>query len=132
MSLTKKLMIAVLVVGVLVIALSLSINGAARSGQIMPATVPVVADPLGEARVAMDAGLYPEALAYYMQVPKGDPNYARAQRFIGWKLYGDELERPLAGLKYVHRALLAEPFTSNSWEDASRAYGSAIKSVFTK
>ena len=93
--------------------------------------VPIVADPLREANAALDARRYPEALAYYLQVPKGDRDYSRAQRFIGWKLYGEELGRPMAGLPYVHRALRAEPLAGNSWEDASRVYGGAIKALFT-
>lgn len=130
MSHSKKVLLATAVVGGLFLALVLSMNRSGRSGQITPAVVPRVADPLREANAALDAGRYPEALAYYLQVPKGDRDYSRAQRFIGWKLYGDALGRPMAGLPYVNRALRAEPLTGNSWEDASRIYGGAIKALF--
>jgi hypothetical protein len=121
-----------LIVASLVALLGASMQRAARSSRITPAVVPWVADPLQAANAALDAGRYPEALAYYLQVPEGAHDDSRAQRFIGWKLYGDELNRPMAGLSYVHRALLREPFSENSWEDAARVYGSAIGGLFDK
>ena len=132
MSRTKKILVACLVVAGLLLMLAVSVHRAGRSGRITPAVVPIVADPMSEAKAAIDAGRYPEALAYYMQVPKGDRQYSRAQRFIGWELYGRELDQPLAGLPHVHRSLLAEPFSANSWQDASRTYGKVITGMFTK
>ena len=63
-----------------------------------------------------------QALALYRSIPRAHPQYGRAQRRIGWHLYGDTLDRPALGVPYVHRALHDNPTDGNAWQDAARVY----------
>ncbi|HEX9794146.1 MAG TPA: hypothetical protein VGC54_09215 [Planctomycetota bacterium] len=78
------------------------------------------------ARRAMSADDYEGAFALLRAIPAGDSDWARAQRYIGWKIYGEHLGRPRAGIAYVNRALAKEPFEGNSWQDLSRAYLASV------
>ena len=70
------------------------------------------------------------ALAVWQAVPSNHPDYARAQRFIGWKIYDRELSRPGEGVSYVNRSLAADPLSGNGWQDAVRIYWNALGEGF--
>ncbi|MEM8713815.1 MAG: hypothetical protein AAGG01_22970 [Planctomycetota bacterium] len=123
MSRIKKLGLGAVVLVCLIAAMVAILDRSGRPGRLTPAAVPVVGDPFAAGSAALDAGDYPVALGYFLQVPKTDHSYNRAQRYIGWEMYAEELGLPATGLSYVHRALIDEPFSSNSWEDAFRTYG---------
>ena len=66
------------------------------------------------------------ALALYRSVPRSHPEYAAAQRIIGWKIYARQLEQPRMGVAYVNRSLRADPLEGNAWQDAYRIYLQAL------
>ena len=70
------------------------------------------------------------ALAVWEALPPSHPDYARAQRFIGWKIYDRRLDRPGAGVPYVNRSLVADPLSGNAWQDAVRIYWNALGGGF--
>jgi hypothetical protein len=72
------------------------------------------------------AGRLDQSLALFQSVPPGDPDYARAQRRIAWSILTYERNEPEAAVPYAHRALAAEPYDGNSWQDLVRVYGRTI------
>ena len=54
------------------------------------------------------------------------PQYAKAQRFIGWEIYTERMGDPLRGLAYVNRAARSAPFDGNVWQDWSRTYAALV------
>jgi hypothetical protein len=73
-----------------------------------------------------DEGRFDEALAVYLSVPKGHPQYARARRRAGWHILADERGEPERGVPLGHQALFAKPFDGNSWQDLARVYGRTL------
>ena len=62
------------------------------------------------------------AIQLWLTVPDEHPQYAKAQRFIGWEIYTERLGDPLRGLAFVNRAATHAPFDGNVWQDWSRTY----------
>ncbi len=77
-------------------------------------------------RYALREGRVEEALALWRSVPRGHEDWARAQRFIGYEIYGKALDEPRKGVAYVNRALAAQPFEGNSWQDLGRVYAQSL------
>jgi len=71
---------------------------------------------------ALDLGRTDEALALLRSIPEDDPDYAAAQRHIGWKIYARTLHRPEEGVAWVNRGLARDPFEGNAWQDLCRIY----------
>jgi hypothetical protein len=67
-----------------------------------------------------------QALALYLSIPEGDPDYGHAQRRIAWDILTLGHDDPAAGVAYTHRALAAEPLDGNSWQDLVRVYGRTL------
>lgn len=88
-----------------------------------------IVDPIREGRDAIHARRYEEAFGILSTVGPEHPEYARAQRYIGWELFGDALDQPEAGLPYVYRAWKHQR-TGNEWEDLSRTYGAMLANMF--
>ena len=78
-----------------------------------------------EGRDAIDERRYEEAFGILSTVGPEHPQYARAQRYIGWELFGDAMDRPDAGLPYVYRAWKHQR-GGNEWQDLSRTYGALL------
>ena len=62
------------------------------------------------------------ALACYLEVAEGDPNYLTAQRYIGHNVYGREWSRWSEGLPYLENAFRLAPEDPKVLEDIGRAY----------
>ncbi len=77
-------------------------------------------------RHAARSGKIDQAVALLRSVPAEHPEYSRAQRFLGWDLYTEQLDRPDIGIDYVTRSLRADVFEGNAWQDAYRVY---LKSI---
>lgn len=92
----------------------------------LPATP--IADPIREGRDAIDAGRYEEAFGILSTVGSESPSYARAQRTIGWELFGDAMGAPESGLPYVFRAWRHQR-GPNEWQDLSRTYAALLASL---
>jgi len=71
---------------------------------------------------ALDLGRTDEALALLRSIPEDDPDYAAAQRHIGWKIYARALHRPEEGVAWVNRGLAHDPLKGNAWQDLCRIY----------
>ncbi len=67
-------------------------------------------------------GDFENALAAYQLVPKGSPNYATAQRYIGYNIYGREWGRWEEGLPFLEEAYRVAPSDPKVLEDIGRAY----------
>ncbi len=67
-----------------------------------------------------------QAAALLRSVPPSHPQYARAQRFLGWDLYTRELNQPRVGMAFVNQSLRANPFDGNVWQDGYRVLGKAM------
>lgn len=78
---------------------------------------------LGLRRLAQ--GKADDALAIWRAIPPEHHDYARAQRFIGYKLYDRALGQPARGVAYVNRSLMSDPLSGNGWQDAVRIYWDA-------
>lgn len=79
---------------------------------------------------AYEAGELSEALRWLRRVAPEDPHYARAMRWIGWKIYTHELRRPDLGAAYLDRSLAASPLEGNVWQDWVRGQGARVKAWF--
>ena len=75
----------------------------------------------------LDRGRTERALAIWRAVPRDHPHYARAQRYIGYKIYDKKLGQPGQGLAYVNRSMRADPMEGNVWQDAARIYWHALR-----
>lgn len=75
---------------------------------------------------AFAARRHDEAVALLRSVPVDDPDYSRAQRFVGWEILTKSQGRPLEGLPYAEEALFASPFEGNCWQDLGRVYARAL------
>ena len=62
------------------------------------------------------------AIALLRSVPRGHPHYAKARRWLGWECYTKELGDPARGVAHVNASVMADPFSGNAWQDASRVY----------
>lgn len=93
-----------------------------RKRRVLPFTV----DPFEEGLAALDAEDLGAARDYWLEIDPDQPGYSRAQRFIGWELHARHRGAALAGVPYVNRALLDDPFDGNAWQDWSRTYAAAI------
>ena len=99
-----------------------------------PETTPIPAhlvlppgtDAWSAGQTAYADGDLESAAAYWRQVPEGSPDWACAQRFIGWKLHVQEAGQPGKALPYVHRSVLADPTSGNAWHDLGRTYAAAL------
>ena len=78
----------------------------------------------------LQAGAWEEAAALLEQVPPGSPVYAKAQRFLGYKVYARRMEEPRRAVRYVNASLAAAPWDGNAWQDAARVYGSVLSSIW--
>ncbi len=100
-------------------------------GSRMPRTVNLFrgrgAFHLGLRRLAR--GNTSDALAIWRAIPPEHHDYARAQRFIGFKLYDRALGQPAKGVAYVNRSLRSDPLSGNAWQDAVRIYWAAAVDV---
>ncbi len=103
-------------------SLATLIGLANRGASILPA--PSTPDPLAydAGMDALSAGDHDTALELLRRVPEDHPDYARALRHIGWKIYASRLGDAKSGVAYVNRSLLLNPFDGNVWEDAFRIY----------
>ena len=61
------------------------------------------------------------AIECLTRIPRSDPNWSRAQRFLGLRVYARNGD-PATGVAYVHRAIAADPLEGNAWQDAARVY----------
>jgi hypothetical protein len=61
------------------------------------------------------------AIECLTRIPRGHPDWSRAQRFLGLRVYARNGD-PATGVAYVHRALAANPLEGNAWQDAARVY----------
>lgn len=71
-----------------------------------------------------------DALAIWRAIPSDHHDYARAQRFIGYKIYDRQLGEPAKGVAYVNRSLWHDPLSGNAWQDAYRIYLDTALSAF--
>jgi len=88
--------------------------------------LPAGADAWQAGHTAYNEGDMEAAGAYWRQVPEDDEDWARAQRFLGWKLHVQEQGTPRKALPYVHRSLLADPMNGNVWQDLGRTYAATL------
>ncbi len=88
--------------------------------------LPAGADAWQEGSDAYRAGDLEVAAAYWRQVPETSEDWARSQRFLGWKLHVQEGGEPRKALPYVHRSLLADPLDGNVWQDLGRTYAATL------
>lgn len=65
------------------------------------------------------------AEALLLSIPRGDPEYSRAQRQLGRWVFLSARKDPQGAVPHVRRALLADPVDPSAWEDAARVYLSA-------
>jgi hypothetical protein len=72
------------------------------------------------AEVARREGRLDEAEALYLSIPEDDPRWARAQRRIAWDILAKGKGEPRRAVVYAKKALAAEPFDANSWQDFAR------------
>jgi tetratricopeptide (TPR) repeat protein len=72
------------------------------------------------AEVARREGRLDEAEALYLSIPEDDPRWARAQRRIAWDILAKGRGEPRRAVIYAKKALAAEPFDANSWQDFAR------------
>lgn len=120
--------LAMLVGSILLILAALHAQSAPPPIAAKLPAAPIV-DPIREGRDAIDARRYEEAFGILSTVGPGHPEYARAQRYIGWELFGDAMDRPEVGLPYVYRAWKHQR-TGNEWQDLSRTYGAMLANMF--
>ena len=78
------------------------------------------------ARDAYQNGRLDEAVALLNEIPPGDEQYSRAQRYLGWEVLTERGGRPRAGLAHMHKALQADPLDGENWQDASRVFLASI------
>ncbi len=83
---------------------------------------------LGLRRLAQ--GKPEEALTIWRAIPNEHRDYARAQRFIGYKIYDRALGEPAKGVAYVNRSIWNDPLSGNAWQDAARIYLHAALDAF--
>jgi len=50
------------------------------------------------------------------------PQYARAQRYLGYNIAVRENGQALSGLVHLHASVRADPWNGNIWQDLVRAY----------
>ncbi len=67
-----------------------------------------------------------QAAALLRSVPSSHPQYARAQRFLGWDLYTQQLDQPRVGLAYANQSVRSNPFDGNAWQDIYRVLGASM------
>ena len=99
---------------------------------LQPAPPPIAAkyklppgvDAWDAGRTAYDERDYERAVAYWRQLDPSHPQYARSLRYVGWEVYAEKLDEPAKGLRYVHRSVLTEPLSENTWQDLGRTYAS--------
>lgn len=60
--------------------------------------------------------------AILLTIPRGDPQYARAQRQIARWVYLAGRNDPKGGVRYATRAMFADPIDPKVWEDVGRVY----------
>jgi hypothetical protein len=72
------------------------------------------------AEIARREGRLDEAEALYLSIPEDDPRWARAQRRIAWDVLAKGKGEPRQGVMYAKKALAADPFNANSWQDFAR------------
>ncbi|KAA3612892.1 MAG: hypothetical protein DWQ01_04090 [Planctomycetota bacterium] len=73
-------------------------------------------------RDLVSKGHVEEAITLLRSIPDDHPDFARAQRFIGWDLYTKELNQPRIGLTFVQRSIRESPTNGNAWQDAYRVF----------
>jgi len=78
------------------------------------------------AQRALLAGRNDEALALYQSIPEDDPDWASAQRQIGWHILTKGRGDPRRAVPYVQAALRREPLEGNSWQDLARVYAGTL------
>ena len=61
------------------------------------------------------------AIECLTRIPRSDPSWSRAQRFLGFRVYARNGDAA-TGVAYVHAALAADPLEGNAWQDADRVY----------
>lgn len=109
--------IIALTLGMLVLAFALLEQAPAHP--VTPAARPSMT-PIEDAEALLSSGETEAAIAILLAVPPTHRRYSRAQRLIGWDIYTRELGLPRQGLPFTRRSLLAEPGSSNCWEDFGR------------
>jgi len=67
-----------------------------------------------------------QALALLQSIPEDHPDWAWAQRHIGWRILAQGKGDPAGGLPYVQRALRADPLDGNAWQDAARVHAATL------
>jgi len=78
------------------------------------------------AQRALLAGRNDEALALYQSIPEDDPDWASAQRQIGWHILARGRDDPRRAVPYVQAAVRREPLDANSWHDLARVYAGTL------
>ena len=66
-------------------------------------------------------GSYDLAIECLSRIPRSDPRWADAQRFLGLRVYARSGD-PRRGVAHVNAALAADPLEGNAWQDAARVY----------
>ena len=78
------------------------------------------------ARKAYNDGRLDEAVALLNEVPRGDPEYSRAQRYLGWEVLTERGGNPRAGLAHMREAIHADPLDGENWQDAARVFLASV------
>lgn len=83
-------------------------------------------DPYRLGRELERVGDLDHAIAMLRSVPRSHPQYARAQRYLGWDIYTQQLDQPRVGLTFVRASIHAEPGNGNAWQDGYRTLGQSV------
>jgi tetratricopeptide (TPR) repeat protein len=78
-----------------------------------------------EGMTAFETGDFQKAAELLSRVPREHPDYAKAMRYVGYRIYVREWNKPLEGLPYLDRAYEAAPNDQQVLDDAVAGYKKA-------
>lgn len=104
--------------GLLVVGLALSVPISARAAELGDPAV----GSYERGVAALAAGDLERAGMYLRSVSKRQREHAEAMRTLGWNVLAEGQGELHAGLGYLNRALLADPFSGAIWRDWGRAH----------
>lgn len=106
-----RILFRVVALGVLALALSVPLT--ARAAELAPPAVGAYERGLA----ALERGDLDAARRHLAAVAPSDPRHADALRRLGREVLADGLSDARAGVGYLDRALLADPFSGAVWRD---------------